>query len=131
MKKNYQLSSIIFIQLAIGLYFSITGLLGIIGFNSGTNQLVNDFNKLVGKSNYLPLIISIIFLISGLILITGIVLNFKNRVIFYFIVILWGLYIVSNFITSNFLKPDLLLWLKGFSYQLIIIAGLWSCAQRK
>lgn len=131
MKKNNYLSGQFLIQLATGLYFGLNGLLGIMGFNSGTNQLFNDINKLVGRSNnYLPLIISILFLLAGIGLILGLFFVVKNRFIYFIVFVLWLLYIVMNFFMENFLEPDLIVWLRDFSLQLIILAGLFNTTQK-
>ncbi|MGL1890354.1 MAG: hypothetical protein OCD02_01955 [Spirochaetaceae bacterium] len=125
MKKN--LSSSFLIQIAIGLYFTLSGLLGLMGYNSGTNQLIKDVNNFLGRSNnYLPLIISICFLVSGLALLAGVLLSFKKPVVFLVIFILWIVYIVMNYFMNNFLEPDLLPWLRDLSLQVIILAGLWG-----
>ena len=130
MKKSYNVSSLLLIQMVIGVYFSLSGLLGIMGFNSGANQFFNSFNKLLGKSNYLPLIISIVFMLAGIILIFGVILNFKNKFLYLVILILWVIYIVMNNFTDNFLKPDVLMWSKDLSLNLVILAGLWGSSQR-
>jgi len=130
MKKNVYLSGQFLIQLATGLYFALTGLLGIMGYNSGANQLFNDFNKLMGKNNYLPLIIAIVFLVAGLGLIGGLFITIKNRLIYLIVFVLWIVFIIMNYFTDNFMKPDLLPWLKDLSLQLIILAGLWNTTQK-
>lgn len=131
MKKQYNISSILLIQLSIGLYFSITGLLGIIGYNSGINQVARDINKFFGNNTYIPLIISLCFLLAGLVLISGIIFNIKIRVAHFIILILWIVYIVINYFTDNFLKPEVIEWTKDLSLQLIILSGLWGAFQKR
>lgn len=128
--KNY-ISSQYLIQLTIGLYFFISGLLGIIGYNSGANQLLNNVNKLMGKSSYLPLIISICFLISGSILVIGLFLSLKNSAIYYVVLVLWIVYTIFSLFTDNFLKPELLIWIKELTLSLVILSGLLSSVMRK
>lgn len=132
MKRNYNISSFLLLQLAIGLYFCLKGLLGIIGFNSGVvEQAVNEFNKLMGNNNYLPLIISLCFLLAGLALLSGVIFGFRHRVIFFVVLILWIVNIVVNYFINNLLQPELLVWLKNLSFELIILAGLWSITQKR
>ncbi len=130
MKKNVYLSGQFLIQLATGLYFALTGLMGIMGYDSGANQIFNSFNKLMGNSNYLPLIIAIVFLVAGLGLIGGLFVTNTNRMIYLIVFILWIVFIVMNYFTDNFMEPDLLPWLKDLSLQLIILAGLWNTTQK-
>lgn len=130
MKKNITLSGQFLIQLATGLYFGLNGLLGIIGFDSGVNQVFNSINKMAGKNPYIPLIISIIFLLAGIGLVFGLFFSVKNRFLYFIVFVLWIIYIVMNYFTDNFMQPDLLVWLKDLSIQLIILAGLWSTTQK-
>ncbi len=131
MKKHYNISSLLLIQLTIGLYFSISGLLGIIGYNSGMNQVARDIGKLLGNNSYIPLIISICFLLAGLILFAGVLFTIKTRFMYFIILTLWVIYIIINFFTDNFLEPEALYWLKDLSLQLIILSGLWGIFQKK
>ncbi|MBN2618296.1 MAG: hypothetical protein JXR64_08310 [Spirochaetales bacterium] len=127
---NY-ISSQLLIQLTIGIYFFISGLLGIMGYNSGMNQVFNDVNKLMGKNNYLPLIISIVFLVAGLFLLLASIIRINNRFIYFAIFALWIVYIIYSYFTNNFIEPELLVWLKNLSREVIILAGLWFSTQRK
>ena len=129
MKKSNLISSFL-IQLSIGGYFFISGLLGIIGHNSGGNQLMMDIGKVFGKSNYLPLIIAICFLVSGMYLVLGLFLPIKQTFITLIVLAIWVIYIFINYFTDNFLKPDLLPWLRDVFKQLIILAGLWSVSNK-
>ncbi len=131
MRRKYQISNMFLLQLAIGLYFSVAGILEILGFNSDVNQAVQGISKLFGKSNYLPLIVAICLLITGLILLFGVVIPLKIRVIYSVILVLWIVYIIVNYFTDGFLKPNFIHWLKDLSYQLIILAGLWNIAQKR
>lgn len=130
-KKNSYLSGLYMVQLAIGIYFFISGLLGIMGYNSGTNQLFNDVNKLLGKSNYLPLIISISFLVVGLFLVVSLFLTIKSSSVYLVVFIIWIVYIVYKFFTNSFMEPELLVWLKNLSRELIILSGLWAIGQKR
>lgn len=132
MKKGSQLSVVFLMQIAIGFYFCISGIQGIMGFNSQTNQLLNDMNKLMGNQpNYLPLIIAILFLLIGFILVVGVIAGIKNKALYYTIFILWAVYLVMTYFTNDFMKPEAVVWLKGLSSQLIVLAGLWGTTQVK
>lgn len=131
MKRNNNLSGQYLIQLTIGLYFSITGLLGVMGYNSGVNQIFNGVNKLLGNNHYIPLIISITMMVCGLFLIGVLFFSVKSRIIYILILILWLLYTISEYFTGNFMKPELLVWVQSLSKDLIILAGLWGCSLRR
>ncbi len=131
MKKSY-ISNNFLIQLAIGLYFSVTGLLGIMGYDAGASGLLNDLNKAIGnKPDYFPIVLSICFILCGAALILGLVMTIKSPIIYLAIFVLWGIYIVITLFTENFMEPDFLPWLKELSLQLVIFAGLWTAVKKR
>lgn len=130
-KKSSHLSGLYMVQLTIGIYSFLSGLLGIMGYNSGSNQLLNSMNKVMGKSNYVPLIISILFLIVGLYLVVTLFLNVRSSGVNFGILILWIVYLVYKFFTNSFLEPELLIWLRNLSKEFIILTGLWAISQKK
>lgn len=131
MRKNNYLSGQYLIQVTIGLYFFVTGLLGVMGYNSGTNQIFNGVNKLLGNINYVPLFISITMMVFGLFLVGVLFFTSKSRVIHVVIFILWFLFIIYTYFADGFMKPDLLVWLQTLSKDIIILAGLWSCTLKQ
>ncbi|OQY39844.1 MAG: hypothetical protein B6229_03000 [Spirochaetaceae bacterium 4572_7] len=130
MKKSHNISNILLIQIVTGIYFAISGLLGVMGFYSGSNQFFDDIYKLIGRNNYMPLIISIVFMLAGLVLISDVFLNMKNRIVYYVILILWITFVIMSSFTDNFLKPDTLLWAKELALNSIILTSLWASSQR-
>jgi antitoxin VapB len=68
LKKGQSFPSILLIQIAIGIYFSMTGILGIMNFGSQSNELQASLNNLFGsgETNYAPLIFGILFLLVGI-----------------------------------------------------------------
>lgn len=131
MKKS-KISNNFFIQLTIGLYFAVTGLLGLMGYDSGVSGALNNLNKAVGnKPDYFPLILSICFILCGAVLIIGLVTIIRNPLIYLAVFVLWVMYIIMILFTDNFMEPDFLPWFKDLSLQLIILAGLWTAVKKR
>lgn len=130
MKRSYNISSFLLLQITIGIYFSVKGLIEIIGFNSGVvEQAISSINKLAGKSNYWPLVIAIVFLVAGIALISGVIFSIRKRLIYFIILVLWIIFIVNGYFVNNFLKGGTLVWIREISLQLVILSGLWGITQ--
>jgi hypothetical protein len=117
MRKNSFNSNILLMQIAIGIYFGIYGLLGIMGYDIGNNWFL--------------LVRAILFMLSGLVLVVGGVTTLRPRVLYYLILILWIVYLILTHFTESLLAPDVLSWVKNFSRDLIVFSGLWIISQNK
>lgn len=120
-------------QIALGLFFGITGLLFLIHYNSSAGEIARAFAKLAGHSSTTNLIIALIQLSAGAILLVGLLGLIPSRYMFYAclaILVLWVIQIITAHFTSNFLQPDSLPWLQKLSSDLIILAGIWGTSTR-
>lgn len=121
------------LQLALALFFGITGLVYLLNYNSMGAEIGRMFGKLFGKNQTLILITAIIQLISGIILLVGLFAPIDTKYMFIAalaILILWGVQIVMTHFMNNFMKPDFLPWLQKLSLDIIILAGIWGVSTR-
>lgn len=120
-------------QIALGLFFGITGLLFLIHYNSNAGEIARAFAKLAGHSTTMNLVIALIQLSAGAILLIGLLGVVPPRYMFYaclIILVLWAIQIITSHFTNNFLKPEGLAWLQRLSSDLIILAGIWGTSTR-
>lgn len=135
-KKSDSFTSII-LQLALGVYFAVSGLQRIIDYDSGLARAGREVNSLFGGSNAdatISLIIAIILLVAGILLVVGIFLSLKKNVQFLVgivLMIIWGLTMVYAYILNNLGEPTFLSWLAPFARDLVLLAVLWVVANRK
>jgi hypothetical protein len=132
MGNDRRFSAMFLIQLSIGVFFLVSGLMMLMHYNSGAGQFIRGVGKLFGKNDLWNLAIALIHLFAGFILAAGVFISLKGRTQFFAsfaILILWAANIVIIYFMDGFLKPDFLPWLKDLSLQLIILAGLWGTTQ--
>ena len=113
------------LQLALAVYFGISGLTYLLNYNS----TIAAVSRFFGNDTTVLIVSAIIELIAGIILLAGIFARISKKYMFIaglIIIILWILNIAGSYFAEGLLKPDLFSWLKGLSLQLIILAGLWA-----
>lgn len=130
--------SITLLQLVIGVYLLVTGIQGILVYNSEINQVFNVVKDAFGDaSGMLLLIISICQIVSGALMILMIFFPFSNqlgKLVKLLITLFWGAFVVYKSIISGIninnagihFSPDFIGWLSGLSLNLIILLAIWN-----
>lgn len=128
------ISGLFFLQLAVSLFLIVSGLLGIMDYNSTINEVVRSVTRAFGgRSDVLNIIISVAELVSGAILLIGLFLIIRNNTLFYAtltVFVLWAVRVLFYYVFNNFLQPDLLVWLHRVSPDLIVLSSLWVIFRR-
>ena len=133
MRGKGSVSSVFLLQIFIGLFFALTGIIYLAGYNSGSSQFMRGISKLFGKNEMWELIVALIQLFSGLVLLVGVFIRTNQRSLYLAslaIIILWITNIVMLYFTDSFLKPSLMVWLRDLSIQMIILSGLWGITRK-
>ena len=121
--------SFFLLQIAVGLFFLLMGLKGIINYDSAGSQMSRFFNDILGSDNNLiNIIISISALISGVIILGGLLVPLKNSTLMIatlIVFIFWALKIVYFYIANNLLEPDLITWLQRLSLDCVVLMSVW------
>ncbi len=141
--RNNNVSSIFFLQIAVAVFFLSAGIVGIINYNSTTNEVSRAVGDAVerifgvsqtGRSNAnLNLAIAILQLISGAMLLVGSIVSFQGKSGFFAALVifaLWALKIVYSHVLYDFGQPDILVWLYRLSPDLVVLAALWMVTKR-
>jgi hypothetical protein len=125
MSRSSSVSSVFFIQLALGVYFAVLGVEGI-AYRTATLHLTN--------SQILNLVIAVIYLVAGVFLIISLFAPIDRNLYFILnliVFIVWAIYIVlSLFVNNSFLKPGILPWLGELAWRSVILASLWLVGKR-
>lgn len=129
MASTRRTGSFFLLQIAVGLFFLLMGLQGIINFDSYGSQVTRFVNDLFGNnSNLINIIVSIGALVSGLIILGGLFIPFKNSTLMIatlFVFIFWILKIVYFYIAHNLMEPDLITWLYKLSLDIVVLMSVW------
>jgi hypothetical protein len=128
-RTGISLSSVFFLQLALGLFFLSLGILGLVSHDSSWSELRRAF----GRNDSMELIISIAELVAGGILILGLFVSIAGdtqRIVSLCLFGLWALYLVVTYFMNGFAEPDFAPWLYEVSMRAVILVGLWVIGRR-
>ncbi|MBN2546909.1 MAG: hypothetical protein JXB50_14000, partial [Spirochaetes bacterium] len=112
------------LQLALGLFFGLTGLMYLLNYRStGTH-----FGGVFGGNNLFNLLIVLIELAVGIIFLIGLFAQIPSRFMFItgmVILVIWIIYIIIAYFINGFLEPGFLSWLQKLSLELIVLGCIW------
>lgn len=123
-RSGLSLNSLLLLQLALGVFFLVLGISNLTNYDSGMSELKRAF----GKNDTLSLITAIVELVMGAVLVLGLFMSVSADLAKLFglaLFALWAVYMIITFIAKNFLEPNFLTWLYGFSWHSIILISLW------
>jgi uncharacterized membrane protein YphA (DoxX/SURF4 family) len=122
------------LQIVVAVFLITLGLIGIIHYNSDLAQLGRGMSKLFGRANNpLNLIVAIVELVAGVIVLAGVFMAVKSRLLYaatLVIAILWIIQIIISFFASNFAEPDFIVWLNRLAADLVVLLSLWVINRR-
>lgn len=129
MASTRRTGSFFLLQVAVGLFFLLMGLQGIINYDSYGSQATRFVNDLFGNNNnIINIIVSIGALVSGVIILGGLFIPLKNSTLMIatlVVFIFWALKIVYFYIVNNPMEPDLITWLQNLSLQFVVLMSVW------
>jgi uncharacterized membrane protein YphA (DoxX/SURF4 family) len=121
--------SFFLLQIAVGLFFLIMGLQGLINYDSFGSQAGRMFNDLLGNdNNIINIIISIAALVSGIIILGGLFIPLKNSTLMIatlIVFIFWAVKIAFFYVVNNLMEPNLLTWLQNISLDFVVLMSVW------
>lgn len=128
-RQAFSLSSVFFLQLVIGVFFLVLGILGVQGHDS----TLSEIKRALGRNDSFQTITAIVELVAGIILLVGLFVSISGdlqRLVSLVLFCLWALILVINYFVNNFAEPDFLPWLRGLSLNSVVLVGLWVIGRR-
>lgn len=129
-KKGISITSIFFLQLCLGVFFLMLGIVGLGHYNSKLSEVARFF----GRNDTMSIIMSVIELVMGGILILGLFVTVSGSIARIFSIALfalWAVYMFINFfMNKSFLEPSEVVWCYNFSWHAIILASLWVVGRK-
>ena len=123
------IDSFFFLQLSLGVFFVVLGILGLTRYTSKTSE----FLRMFGRDNVMTLIVAVVQLLAGAILVLGLFMSVGSglaKVVSIAVFVLWAAYMVMTLGMNEFLKPDTLGWLYKASWNTVILASLWITGRK-
>jgi hypothetical protein len=123
------LDSGFFLQLCLGLFFLVLGIMGLGNYNSKLSEVA----RFLGRDDSLRIVAAIIELVMGALLLLGPFLNVSSglaRIFSIALFALWALYILYYFVFNDLFKPDFVPWLYEVAWRLVVLTALWIVGKK-
>ena len=147
MATKRSIDTVFFLQIALGLFFLVIGVLSFIDYNS----VLGEMKRAFGGNDVVQLLVSLTFLVCGLVLIAALLIPVKAstlQIAILAVFILWLILLVfNNFITVDFSKMDIikakgdlaekealvniLTWIKNISIDMVMLCSIWVIRVRR
>lgn len=122
-------ATLLVLQIVVAAYLITLGLVGLIQWDSGAAQFGRGLNRAFGGSNNpVSLIVPIVELAAGVIVLAGVFVQVRGRLLFaatLLIAILWLFQIIVSFFARDIFEPNFWVWLNGLAADLIVLLALW------
>jgi hypothetical protein len=129
-RSGFSVSSSLLLQLCLGAFFLMLGIMGLGDYNSKLSEVARFF----GRDDTLRIVMAVIEIIMGGILILGLVVTVSGGIAKVFslaLFALWALYMFMNFFMNKaFLEPSAVVWLYNFSWHAVILVSLWMVGRK-
>ncbi len=129
-KASFSLSSIFFLQLCLGLFFLMLGLMGMDSYNSR----LSEFARFLGRDDAMRKLMAVVELVMGAVLVVGLFLPVPAGIAKVFAIALfalWAIYMLLNFVLNDsFMEPSTIVWLYNVSWNGVILVSLWVVGRK-
>jgi hypothetical protein len=129
-KAGVSISSLFFLQLCLGVFFLMLGIMGLGNYNSKLSEVARFF----GRDDTMRVIMSVVELVMGVVLVLGLFVSVSadlTKIFTFALFVLWAVYMVINFfLNDSFLEPNTVVWLYNFSWHAVVLVGLWVVGRR-
>ena len=125
-KSSVTVDSSFFLQLALGVFFLMLGIMGLGSYNSKLSEVA----RFLGRNDTLRVVMSVVEIAMGIILVARLFVAFPGdiaKVVSIALFALWALYmVISLFMNKQFMEPDAVTWLYKLAWHSVILAALWA-----
>lgn len=123
-------SPLVLLQLVVGLFLLALGISELVEYNSELNQFARSVSRAFGGSGtVLPVIVALIEILAGGLLVAALFTPVPGAAVFWssiIIAVLWIVRAIVAFVFNDPLEPTVLVWLVGFTRELIPGLVIWT-----
>ncbi len=127
-------SPLVLLQLVVGVFLLALGISELVEYNSELNQFARSMSRAFGGSgSVLPVIVALIEILAGGLLIAALVTPVPGAAVFWssiVIAVLWVVRVIVAYVLNDPFEPTFLLWLVGFSRELIPALVIWTVGRQ-
>jgi hypothetical protein len=129
-KAGIALTPFFFLQLCLGLFFLMLGIVGLGDYNSKLSEAA----RLLGRNDSLRVVMAVVELVMGAILVAGLFVKVPAGLAKIFSITLfalWALYmLIALVFNDSFLEPSAVVWLYNLSWHAVILSALWMVGKK-
>lgn len=127
-------SPVVLLQLVVGVFLLTLGISELVEYNSELNQFARSMSRAFGGSgSVLPVIIALIEILAGGLLLGSLFTPVPAAAVFWssiVIAVLWIVHVIVAYVLNDPFEPTLLMWLVGFSRELIPGLVIWTVGRQ-
>ena len=124
-RNTLSLSSSFFLQLSLGVFFLMLGIMGLGNYSTRLSEVARFF----GRDDTMRVVMSVLEILMGSVLLLGLFFPVSStlaRILALVLFVLWGLYMVITFVLDGrLLEPNAVVWSYNLSWHAVILVGLW------
>ncbi len=121
---------VFFLQLSLGVFFLMLGIMGLGGYDSGLSRVA----RFLGRDDTLRVVMAVVELVMGVIFVLGLFVSVSADLSKIFVIalfVLWALYMVLNlFLNDSFFKPNAVTWFYNLASNSVILVSIWIVGSR-
>ena len=129
-KPAVRLDSSLLLQLSLGVFFLMMGIMGLGNYNSKISEIA----RLFGRKDELRVVLSLVEIVSGIVLVSELFLSLRAGVARLLAYTIFGFWILIMLITlvlgGAFMEPSAVVWLYNLSWHSVILVGLWVVGKK-
>ena len=127
--KGFLVDSRFFLQLSIGVFFLILGIMGFGDYDSVFNQVARAF----GRDDTFKVLVGIVEVIMGGLLIVGLFVPVPAnlaKIFFIALFVVWAAIILYFNVFGTKIEDNFLPWLYEIAWRCVILVGLWIVGKK-
>ncbi len=129
-KSGSSFGSAFFLQLSLGAFFLMLGIMGLGDYDSGLSKAARFF----GRDDTLRIVMAVVEIVIGVVFVLGLFVSVSaalSRILVIALFALWALYMLLNlFLNKSFLEPNTVAWLYNLSWHSVILISIWAVGGR-
>lgn len=122
------------LHLVTGIYLTALGISGIMAYTSGLSEFAREMSRAFGGTGSIfPLLVAILEVVAGLMLLWALFGQVQAKALYVATMVLaalWLLRVLLAYVFDNLLEPSFIVWLAGFSGELIPGLVIWTVGRR-
>lgn len=129
-KSAVQFDASFFLQLSLGVFFFMLGIIGLGNYNSKLSEVARFF----GRNDTLRILMSAVEIAMGAILVAGLFVSVASgiaKLLSIALFALWILYMLINLVLNGrFMEPNAVVWFYNLAWQAVILVSLWIVGKK-